>query len=100
MSTLVMVHGAWQTASTWDLVAARLREAGHAVMVPPLTGLENDPHVLSPDICLSTHVDDVIQALTREDLHDVTLIGHSYAGMVITGVAEQAPRRLKRSGGL
>ena len=94
MSTFVLVHGAWQTASTWDLVAPQLRAAGHAVAVPKLSGLENDGTPLSPAISLSTHIDDVVGFLSSRDLHDVTLVGHSYAGMIITGVAEQALPRL------
>lgn len=94
MATFVLVHGAWQTASTWDLVVPKLRAAGHSVTIPLLTGLENDSNLLSPAICLQTHIEDVIGMLTREDLEDVTLVGHSYAGMIITGVAERAPGRL------
>jgi pimeloyl-ACP methyl ester carboxylesterase len=96
MPIFVLVHGAWQTAATWDLVAARLRDAGHAVVVPPLSGLENDGNVLSPAITLRTHIQDVVEVLTRENLQHVTLVGHSYAGMIITGVAEQVAHRLDR----
>jgi pimeloyl-ACP methyl ester carboxylesterase len=96
MSRFVLVHGAWQTASTWDLVVPRLLEAGHAVVVPRLAGLENDEFALSPAITLRTHIEDVIRVLTRENLDDVILVGHSYAGMIITGVAEQVPHRLDR----
>lgn len=96
MSTFVLVHGAWQTASTWDAVTARLRSAGHAVEIPRLSGLENDSKLLSPAISLQTHIADVTGVLTRENLQDVVLVGHSYAGMIITGVAEHAIHRLKR----
>jgi len=96
MSTFVLVHGAWQTASTWDLVGPQLLEAGHAVIVPQLSGLENDEVVLSPAITLRTHIEDVVKVLTRENLDDVIMVGHSYAGMIITGVAEQVPHRLNR----
>ena len=94
MSRYVLVHGAWQTASTWDLVVPQLLEAGHAVVVPQLTGLENDEFALSPAITLRTHIDDVVEVLKRENLDHVILVGHSYAGMIITGVAEQVPDRL------
>jgi pimeloyl-ACP methyl ester carboxylesterase len=96
MSIFVLVHGAWQTASTWDLVAPRLRAAGHHVAVPLLSGLENDANPLTPAISLQTHIDDVVGFLDRENLRDVRLVGHSYAGMIITGVAEQALPRLNR----
>ncbi len=96
MSKFVLVHGAWQTASTWDLVTPRLRTAGHEIWVPLLSGLENDASLLSPAIGLQTHIGDVISVLTRENLHDVTLVGHSYAGMIISGVAEYVPNRLNR----
>ena len=62
MSTIVLVHGAWQTAGTWDLVAPKLRARGHSVTVPPLTGLENEEGQLSPSIELTTHIDDVVTA--------------------------------------
>jgi pimeloyl-ACP methyl ester carboxylesterase len=77
MSTFVLVHGAWQTASTWDLVTPILRTAGHAVTIPLLSGLENDSNLLSPDIGLRTHIQDVVDVLNRENLQDVSLVGHS-----------------------
>src|SRR5690348_14282691 len=96
MALFVLVHGAWQTALTWELVAARLRKYGHEVVIPPLSGLENDDDHLSPGITLRTHIRDVVEVLTRENLTDVTLVGHSYAGMIISGVAEQVVQRLDR----
>jgi pimeloyl-ACP methyl ester carboxylesterase len=94
MSIFVLVHGAWQTASTWDLVAPKLKEAGHVVKIPLLSGLQNDPDVLSPAIGLRAHIQDVVDVFTRDNLQGVTLVGHSYAGMIITGVAEQVLDRL------
>jgi pimeloyl-ACP methyl ester carboxylesterase len=94
MSTFVLVHGAWQTASTWDLITPRLRAFGHKVWTPLLSGLENDSNALSPSIGLQTHVADVVDVLTRENLREVTLVGHSYAGMIISGVAERERDRL------
>ena len=96
MAKFVLVHGAWQTACTWDLVNPKLRAAGHQVWIPSLTGLENDANPLTPAIVLQTHIEDVVRLLTHEDLQDVTLVGHSYAGMIITGVAENALHRLNR----
>jgi pimeloyl-ACP methyl ester carboxylesterase len=96
MAKFVLVHGAWQTASTWDLVIPKLRDVGHQVWAPPLSGLENDANPLTPAIGLQTHIEDVVSFLTQENLQDVTLVGHSYAGMIITGVAENALHRLNR----
>ncbi len=96
MAKFLLVHGAWQTASTWDLVLPQLRAKGHEVWTPSLSGLENNASPLTPAIGLRTHIDDVVRFLTHEDLQDVTLVGHSYAGMIITGVAEHALQRLQR----
>ncbi len=96
MSNIVLVHGAWQTAATWDLTAPRLKAKGHSVSILPLSGLEGDAGALTPAVTLKTHIDDVLTALRREDLRDVVLVGHSYAGMIITSVAENAHERLKR----
>lgn len=90
----VLVHGAWQTAGTWDLVVEPLRQAGKEVVCATLAGLERDGPGLTAAITLDTHVDDVVRLLESNDLHDVTLVGHSYAGMVITGVAERAHDRV------
>jgi pimeloyl-ACP methyl ester carboxylesterase len=96
MSTFVLVHGAWQGASTWDLVVPKLERSGHRVFTPVLTGLGADSHRLSPAVNLDTHIDDVTNILKREDLQEINLVGHSYAGMVITAVAENESRRLSR----
>jgi pimeloyl-ACP methyl ester carboxylesterase len=96
MSTFVLVHGAWQGASTWDLIVPKLRTAGHEVFTPVLTGLGEDSHRLSPTVNLDSHIDDVAGILKRQSLHGVTLVGHSYAGMVITAVAERESGRLSR----
>jgi len=94
MSTFVLVHGAWQTASTWDLITPRLRAAGHAVIVPLLSGLQNDADLLCPTVGLQTHIADVVAAVIQDDLRNVILVGHSYAGMIITGVADRVSDRL------
>jgi pimeloyl-ACP methyl ester carboxylesterase len=96
MSNFVLVHGAWQTAATWDLTTPRLRAKGHSVSIPLLSGLEDDPSALSPKVGLTTHIADVLAALEQDDIRDVVLVGHSYAGMIITGVAEHASGRLQR----
>jgi pimeloyl-ACP methyl ester carboxylesterase len=73
-----------------------MRKAGHSIVVPKLRGLENDDTRLSPTISLSGHIEDVVDILNHENLDHVVLVGHSYAGMIITGVAEQVPHRLDR----
>jgi pimeloyl-ACP methyl ester carboxylesterase len=94
MATFVLVHGAWHGGWCWKNVTPLLRAGGHDVFTPTLTGLGERTHLLTPAIDLNTHVQDVKAVLEYEDLHDVVLVGHSYGGMVITGVAEQAQARL------
>ncbi|MGC2170458.1 MAG: alpha/beta hydrolase [Candidatus Sulfotelmatobacter sp.] len=95
MSTFVLVHGAWQSAGTWDLLAPLLRRQGHRVITPVLSGLGTDQSRLSPDVTLRQHVQDVSTELSR--LPDqVTLVGHSYAGMIISGVAETNATQILR----
>lgn len=93
-SPFVLVHGALQTVATWDLVTSRLRESGRRVITATLTGLETDGAALTETVTLDTHIRDVVALLEREDLHDVVLVGHSYAGLIITGVAEHARSRI------
>ena len=94
--TIVIVHGAWGGAWAFRKVDAELREKGYNVYRPQLTGLGERVHLTRPDIGLSTHIDDVVNMILYEDLHDITLVGHSYGGMVITGVADRVPDRIKR----
>jgi pimeloyl-ACP methyl ester carboxylesterase len=95
MATFVIVHGAWGGAWSWNkIVVPLLRQAGHAVYAVTLTGLGERAHLGTPDIDLDTHIQDVCNVLFYEDLHDVILAGHSYGGMVITGVADRLPERL------
>lgn len=91
---IVLIHGALQTAETWDLVAPVLERAGRRVVIAQLTGLERDAAALTEAITLDTHIDDVVALLAREDLFDVVLVGHSYAGMIVTGAAEHARERI------
>ncbi len=95
MAIFVLVHGAWHGGWCWQRVARLLRAAGHDVYTPTLTGLGERAHLLSPAIGLDTHIKDILGVLFYEDLRDVVLVGHSYAGMVITGVAEQTAKRLR-----
>ena len=95
MGTFVLVHGAWGGGWAWrPTVGALLREAGHEVFTPTLTGLGERAHLASPDIDLETHINDIVGVIEYENLHDVVLMGHSYGGMAITGVADRVPERL------
>lgn len=94
--TIVIVHGAWGGSWAFRKVEALLREKGFNVYRPQLTGLGERVHLARPDIGLSTHIDDVVNTILFEDLHDVILMGHSYGGMVITGVADRIPDRIRR----
>ena len=87
MATFVLVHGAFHGGWCYGRVARLLRMAGHEVYTPTLTGLGERAHLASLSINLSTHVEDVTALLRCEGLSDVILCGHSYGGMVITGVA-------------
>lgn len=95
MSTFVLVHGAFHGGWCWKRVADRLRQAGHQVFTPTLTGLGERAHLIHQGINLDTHIQDVLGVLQCEELSDVVLCGHSYGGMVITGVADQAPERIR-----
>jgi pimeloyl-ACP methyl ester carboxylesterase len=89
------VHGAWHGGWCWEKVTPLLTAAGHRVYTPTLTGLGDRAHLARPDVNLDTHIQDVVAFLEMEDLRDVMLVGHSYAGMVISAVAERARPRLR-----
>ncbi len=94
MADYLLVHGAWHGGWCWKRVARLLRASGHEVFTPTLTGLGERKHLMSPEIGLETHIADVLGVMEYEDLRDVILVGHSYAGMVVTGVAYRAPDRI------
>src|SRR5215207_4149767 len=96
MSTIVLVPGSWIGGWVWRRVSEPLRRAGHTVYTPTLTGLGERHHLARPAIDLDTHVQDIVGLLQFEDLANVVLVGHSYAGMVVSGVAEQVPEWLAR----
>ena len=97
MATFVVVHGAWGGGWSWNrFVVPLLRKAGHDVFPVTLTGLGERTHLAHPDIDLETHIQDVLNVLFYEDLQDVVLVGHSYGGNVITGVADRCPERLRQ----
>jgi pimeloyl-ACP methyl ester carboxylesterase len=95
MANFVLVHGAWHGGWCWRDVRRVLEDNGHTVFTPTLTGLGERSHLLSSDIDLETHIADVVNLLVWEELNDVILVGHSYGGMVITGVADRAKDRLR-----
>lgn len=95
-ATFVLVHGAWHGGWCWSRVAERLRARGHNVYTPTLTGLGERHHLLSADITLQTFVRDIANVLIWQDLSRVILVGHSFGGLVITGVAELLPERLQQ----
>ncbi len=96
MTAIVMVPGAWMGGWCWQKVTPQLREAGLDVHTPTLTGLGERAHLARPDVGLDTHVQDVVNLLEYEDLREVVLLGHSYAGAVVTAVADRVPERLGR----
>lgn len=95
MSTFVLVHGSYDGSWVWQRVTPLLRAAGHTVFAPGLTGLADRAHLLHCDVNLTTHITDVASLLFYEDLTDVVLVGNSYGGMVIAGVAATTPERLR-----
>ncbi len=94
MATFVLVHGAWHGGWCWQKVIPFLEAAGHAVYAPTLTGLAERAGELSPDVGLDTHIQDVVGLIEEKNLQGVILVGHSYGGMVITGVVDQVPERI------
>jgi len=94
MGRFVLVHGSWIGGWAFADVARALRARGHDVYPVTLTGLGERSHLARPEVNLDTHIDDVVNLLKYEDLYDAVLVGHSYAGIVVTGVADRAGQRL------
>jgi pimeloyl-ACP methyl ester carboxylesterase len=93
--TYVLVHGAWHGGWCWREVAERLRGMGHRVSAPTQTGLGERKHLLSKEITLDTFAADIINHIEAEELNDVILVGHSFGGTSITGVADNIPNRIR-----
>jgi pimeloyl-ACP methyl ester carboxylesterase len=89
--TFVLLHGAYHGGWCWAHVAAPLRALGHRVFTPTQTGLGERRHLLSPTVTLETFVCDLVNVLESEELTDVVLVGHSFAGAAITGAADRVP---------
>ncbi|WP_428407225.1 alpha/beta fold hydrolase [Hyphococcus sp.] len=97
-ATFVLVHGAWWAGDwLWRDVTDRLRADGHRVYAPVLTGIGPREHLAGIGVDLSTHILDVVTLIKREELTDIVLVGHSYGGMVVSGVAEKVPAETIRS---
>jgi pimeloyl-ACP methyl ester carboxylesterase len=96
MATYVLVPGAWLGGWAWQDVAARLRAKGHDVYPVTLTGLGERVHLARPEVDLETHIADVVNTIEWNDVDDVILAGHSYAGIVVTGVADRIPDRIQQ----
>lgn len=95
MATFVLVHGSWQGGWCWKRVVFLLRRAGHEVFAPTLTGLGERAHLMSDAVDLDTHIADILGVLHCEELNDVILCGHSYGGMVISGVADKVCEKIR-----
>ena len=96
MATYVLVHGGGHGGWCYQKVTPLLRAAGHVVYTPTMTGVGERSHLVGTDVDLDLHIRDITAVLHYEDLRDVVLVGHSYGGMVITGVADRAPDRVGR----
>jgi len=96
LANIVVAHGAWSAAWAWKKVRPLIAAAGHLFFTPTYTGLGERAHLASPDNNLETHIADVLGVITYEDLRDVILVGHSYGGMVASGVADRARDRVAR----
>jgi pimeloyl-ACP methyl ester carboxylesterase len=95
MTVFVLVHGAWGGAHGFRKVRGPLRAAGHEVFTPSLTGIGERAHLTSPQVCLTTHIADVVNAVWYEDLSDIVLLGFSYGGFVVTGALEHIAERVR-----
>lgn len=95
MPTFVLVHGAFHGGWCWSRVARHLRLDGHTVFTPTQTGLGERQHLLTADITLDTFIDDICAVMEAEELQDAVLVGHSFGGISITGVADRMPERVR-----
>jgi len=95
-TTYVIVHGAWGGSWAFKKVDSLITAQGHTVYRPSLTGQGERVHLASAAVDLNTHINDVVNTIVFEDLHDIILVGHSYGGMVITGVADKVHDRIRK----
>jgi pimeloyl-ACP methyl ester carboxylesterase len=92
--TVLVCHGAWSAGWAWKKMHPLMNAAGHRLLTPSYTGLGERVHLASPSVDLETHIQDILNVITYEDLSDIVLLGHSYGGMVATGVADRARDRI------
>lgn len=95
MAVFVICHGAWSSAWAWKKIRPLLRAAGHEILTPTYTGLGERAHLTGPRVDLDLHIQDVVSVIEYEDVQDFVLVGHSYGGMVATGVADRVPERVR-----
>ena len=88
--TFLLCHGAWGGGWSWKKMHPLMQAAGHRLLTPTYTGLGERAHLANPDVDLETHIQDILNVIKYEDLRDFVLLGHSYGGMVATGVADRA----------
>ena len=93
--TILVCHGAWSGGWSWKKMFPLVEAAGYRMMVPTYTGLGEREHLANPAIDLETHIQDILSAIKFEDLNDIILLGHSYGGMVATGVADRVRNRVR-----
>jgi pimeloyl-ACP methyl ester carboxylesterase len=93
-TTFLVCHGAWGAGFAWRKMHPLMRAAGHHLVTPTYTGLGERVHLANPSIDLETHIQDILNVIKYEDVSDIVLIGHSYGGMVATGVADRARDRI------
>ena len=96
MAVFVVAHGAWSSGWAWRKMRTLMRDAGHDFFTPSYTGLGERHHLASRAVSLSLHIEDIVNVLEFEDLRDVVVIGHSFGGLVATGVADRARDRVAR----
>jgi pimeloyl-ACP methyl ester carboxylesterase len=93
-ATFLVCHGAWSAGWAWKKMHPPMAAAGHRLVTPTYTGLGEREHLANPSVDLETHIQDVLNVIRYEDLREVVLLGHSYGGMVATGVADRARDRI------
>jgi pimeloyl-ACP methyl ester carboxylesterase len=96
LATFVLIHGGFAGAWQWQEVAERLRQAGQEAYTPTLTGMGELCHLASPEVDLNTHIQDIVDLFESQRIENAILVGFSYSGMVITGVAEHIPEKIAR----
>ena len=94
--TILVAHGAWSAGWVWKKMHPLMAAAGHRLITPTQTGLGEREHLATPSVDLETHVQDLLGVIKHEELNDFVLLGHSYGGMVATGVADRVPERISQ----